>query len=190
LKVCNFAIVLDLNGDSKPDIVSAQGAIRSPSSSIKRTTQHQRHRQRYQQRSTFDTTLVLSGGTPVIITTDATGAFAFNDLTAGQTYTLTPPSKLYFAPLNQTFNNLSSNVVANFTGTLNNYTISDALATSQAMEWPRDHYSVRSDDGTITTGADGTYAFTNLPGEATIPSLHHWRNLCSLHSLPRYQPVE
>jgi len=163
----NFAIVLDLNGDSKPDIVSAQGANsvavfinQSGPHNISGTVKDTNNA------PLSDTTLVLSGGTPVIITTDATGSFAFNDLTAGQTYTLTPAKLNYtFAPLNQTFNNLSSNVVASFTGTLNNYTISGrardlagnglagvTITLSGAMT------------GTITTGADGTYAFTNLPG--------------------------
>jgi FG-GAP-like repeat/Carboxypeptidase regulatory-like domain len=173
----NFAIVLDLNGDSKPDIVSAQGA-NSVAVFINQSGPHNISGTVKDTNNVplSDTTLVLSGGTPVILITDATGAFAFNDLTAGQTYTLTPAKLNYtFAPLNQTFNNLSSNVVANFTGTLNNYTISGRVRNFGGVGLPGATVTLSgSKTATMTTGADGTYAFTNLRagGSFTVtPSL-------------------
>src|SRR6185503_15889854 len=113
-----FATVLDLNGDAKPDIVSAATAT-SVGVFINQTGPHNISGTVRDNNNVAlsDTTVVLTGGTPVIIRTDATGTFAFNDLAAGQTYTVTPSKPNYtFAPLNQTFNNLSSNVVANFVG--------------------------------------------------------------------------
>jgi hypothetical protein len=162
-----FATVLDLNGDAKPDIISAitatsvgvfinqtgpfniSGAIRDdnnvPISAVG---------------------VVLTGGTPVIIDTDATGTFAFNDLTAGQTYTVTPSKANYtFAPFNQTFNNLAANVIANFTGTLNRYSISGSVKDISGVGMAGVTMTLSgSATGTIITGADGSYAFTNLAG--------------------------
>ena len=125
----NFATVLDLNGDGKPDIISAQTA-NSVAVFLNQTGPHNISGTVKDNNNVLlsDVRVVLTGGTPVIIKTDATGTFAFNDLTAGQTYTVTPSKTNYtFAPLNQTFNNLTSNVVADFIGTLNNYSISGSV---------------------------------------------------------------
>ena len=163
----NFAAVLDLNGDGKPDIVSAQTPAsvavfinQSGPHSITGTVKDNNNV------PLSDTIVVLTAGTSVVFTTDATGAFAFNDLPAGQNFTVTPSKLNYtFAPLNQTFNNLTSNVTANFTATLNNYTISGRVRdlTGTGMAGVTVTLS-GSMTGTMTTGADGSYAFTNLPG--------------------------
>jgi VCBS repeat protein/carboxypeptidase family protein len=163
----NFAAVLDLNGDAKPDIVSAQnpnsvavfinqtgpfnisGAIRDDNNA-----------------PLSDVNVALTGGTPVLIKTDATGAFAFNELSAGENYTVTPSKPNYtFAQPNQIFNNLTANIVANFTGTLNHYSISGSVKDISGVGMAGVTMTLSgSTSGTITTGADSGYAFTNLAG--------------------------
>lgn len=163
----NFATVLDLNGNAKPDIVSAQTAT-SVAVFINQTGPHNISGTVKDNNNVplSDATVVLTGGTSVIIKTDATGTFAFNDLTVGQTYTVTATKTNYtFAPLNQTFNNLTSNVIANFIGTLNNYSISGSVKDISGVGMAGVTMTLSgSMSGTIITGADGTYAFTNLPG--------------------------
>jgi hypothetical protein len=163
----NFATVLDLNGDAKPDIVSAVTAT-SVAVFINQTGPHNISGAVKDDNNVplSAVRVILTGGTPVIINTDATGVFAFNDLTAGQTYTVTPSKQNYtFAPLNQTFNNLASNVVANFTGTLNHYSISGSVKDISGVGMAGVTITLSgSASGTIITGADGSYAFTNLAG--------------------------
>ena len=162
-----FATVLDLDGDTKPDIISAQSA-NSVAVFINQTGPHSISGTVKDNNNVplSDVRVVLTGGTPVIINTDATGTFAFSDLTAGQTYTVTPSKTNYtFAPLNQTFNNLSSNVTADFIGTLNHYSISGTVRDISGVGMPGVTMTLSgSMTGTIITGADGSYAFTNLPG--------------------------
>lgn len=163
----NFAAVLDLNGDAKPDIVSAQSE-NSVAVFINQSGPHNINGTVRDDNNVplSDATVELTGGTAVIIKTDSAGTYVFNDLTAGQPYTVTPSKLNYtFAPLNQTFNNLTSNAVANFIGTLNHYTISGRVRglSGAAMAGVTMTLS-GSMTGTMTTGADGSYAFTNLPG--------------------------
>jgi hypothetical protein len=172
-----FAAVLDLNGDAKPDIVSAATAT-SVGVFINQTGPHNISGTVRDNNNVplSGVRLVLTGGLGVTINTDATGTFAFNDLAAGQTYTVTPTKSNYtFAPLNQTFNNLSANVVANFTGTLNHYSISGIVRDIAGVGMAGVTMTLSgSMNGTFVTGADGTYAFTNLPGGGNytvIPSL-------------------
>src|SRR6185503_13255173 len=113
-----FATVFDLNGDAKPDIISAHDA-NLVAVFINQTGPHNISGivKDNNNVALSDVMVTLTGGTPITIKTDATGTFAFNELTAGQTYTVTPSKPNYtFAPLNQIFNSLASNVVANFVG--------------------------------------------------------------------------
>lgn len=162
-----FASVLDLNGDTKPDIVSALGQNLA-AVFINQTGPHNISGAIKDNNNVplSGVTVVLTGGTSVIFNTDATGTFAFNDLAAGQTYTVTPSKTNYtFAPLNQTFNNLASNIVANFTGTLNHYSISGTVKDLSGVAMAGVTMTLSgSTTGTMVTGADGAYAFTNLAG--------------------------
>ena len=162
-----FATVLDLNGDAKPDIISAQTAT-SVAVFINQTGPHNISGTVRDNNNVplSAATLVLTGATPVIFKTDATGTFAFNDLTAGQTYTVTVSKPNYtFAPPNQTFNNLASNVTANFVGTLNNYSISGSVRDISGVGMAGVTMTLSgSMTGTIVTGVNGSYAFANLPG--------------------------
>jgi hypothetical protein len=162
-----FATVLDLNGDTKPDIISAQTAT-SVAVFLNQTGPHNISGAVRDNNNVplSDTTVMLTGGTPVVIKTDATGAFAFNDLASGQPYTVTPSKPNYtFTPPNQTFNNLTSNVTANFTGTLNHYSILGSVKDTLGVAMSGVTVTLSgSMTGTITTGADGSYAFTDLAG--------------------------
>lgn len=162
-----FATVLDLNGDTKPDIISSHSG-NSVGVFLNQTGPHTISGTVRDNNNVplSDVRLVLTGGTPVIINTDATGTFAFNDLTAGQTYTVTPSRANYtFAPTNQTFNNLTSNAVANFTGTLNHYSISGTVRDTSGVAMAGVTMTLSgSMTGTMVTGDDGAYSFTNLPG--------------------------
>jgi hypothetical protein len=162
-----FATVLDLNGDAKPDIISVQSA-NSVGVFINQTGPYNISGTVRDNNNVplSAATVVFNGGTPAIIQTDATGTFAFNDLTAGQTYTVTPSKTNYtFAPLNQTFNNLTSNVIANFIGTLNNYSISGRVTDLSGVGMAGVTMTLSgSMSGTIISGDNGNYAFTNLPG--------------------------
>jgi len=127
-----FATVFDLNGDGKPDIISA-GQTNSVAVFINQTGPYSISGTIRDSNSVplSSVTVTLSGGAPVIINTDGTGTYAFNDLTAGQTYTVTPTKTNYtFAPLNQVFSKLSSNATGDFVGTLNNYSISGKVRDS------------------------------------------------------------
>jgi len=163
----NFATFFDLNGDAKPDIISAQTG-NAVAVFINQTGPHNISGTVKDNNNVplSDATVVLTGGTSVVIKTDATGSFAFNDLTGGQTYTVTPSKTNYtFAPLNQTFINLTSNVIASFIGTLNTYSISGSVKDISGVGMAGVTMTLSgSMSGTITTGNDGSYAFTNLPG--------------------------
>jgi hypothetical protein len=162
-----FAAVLDLNGDAKPDIISAQSGT-SAAVFINQTGPHNISGTVRDNNNVplSGATVVLTGGAPVLIRMDATGTFAFNDLTGGQTYTITPSKPNYtFAPLNQVFNNLTSDVIANFTGTLNHYSISGSVKDISGVGMAGVTMTLSgSMTGTMVTGNDGSYAFTNLPG--------------------------
>ncbi len=173
----NFATVFDLNGDSKPDIISTHNAT-SIAVFLNQTGPHNISGTVRDNNNVplSDATVVLSGGTSIIIRTDATGTFVFNDLSAGQTYTVTPFKTNYtFAPPNQTFNNLTSNGIANFTGTLNNYSFSGTVRDLSGFAMAGVTMTLSgSRTGSMVTGADGSYSFTNLPGGGTYtvtPSL-------------------
>lgn len=163
----NFATVLDLNGDAKPDIISAVD-VNSAAVFINQTGPHTISGT---VKSNFNVVLsnvrvIITGGTPVIVNTDITGAYAFNDLSGDQTYTVTPSMPNYtFAPPNQTFNNLTSNVTANFTGTLNHYTISGSVKDVAGNGMGEVTVTLSgSMNRTFVTDIFGNYSFTDLPG--------------------------
>jgi FG-GAP-like repeat/Calx-beta domain/Carboxypeptidase regulatory-like domain len=173
-----FASIFDLNGDGKPDIISRGQTTNSIGVLINQTGPYNISGIVRDSNSVplSGVTVRLTGGTPVVVNTDATGTFAFNDLTAGQTYTVTPTKTNYtFAPLNQTFANLSSNMSVDFVGTLNNYSISGTVRDISTNEMAGVTMTLSgSMSGTMVTGSDGRYAFTNLPagGNYTVtPSL-------------------
>ncbi len=66
---------------------------------------------------TVGATVSITGASTAATTTNSTGNYTFSGLVAG-TYTVTPSASGYtFAPSNQTFSNIGSNQVANFSAT-------------------------------------------------------------------------
>lgn len=160
-----FPTILDLNGDTKPDIVSG-GTSTAIAVLLNQTGPHSiTGFTRDNNGAALSGVVVsLTGGATVATNSDATGAYAFNDLTAGQTYTVTPVKTNYtFAPTNQVFSNLSSNLNADFVGTLNSHSISGLVRDSfgNGMSGVTVTLSGAA-SGTITTGSNGSYAFANL----------------------------
>ena len=163
-----FATVFDLNGDGKPDIISAGQTANSVAVFINQTGPYNLSGTVRDSNNVplSGVTVILSGGAPVVANADATGIYAFNDLTAGQTYTVTPFKTNYtFAPTNRTFSNLSSNAIGDFVGTLNNYSISGNVRDISGNGMAGVTMTLSgSMSGTMTSASDGGYAFTNLPG--------------------------
>ncbi|MDQ1591371.1 MAG: hypothetical protein QOG71_1998, partial [Pyrinomonadaceae bacterium] len=123
-------------------------------------------------------TVTLGGAQSATTTTDAGGNYAFNNLAAGASYTVTPSFGAFtFAPPTRTFNNLAGNRAANFTGTLNAFAIS-----GQILEGVTGLSGVTvtlsgSQSSTTTTDANGNYSFASLPagGNYTVtPSLANY----------------
>ena len=173
-----FAILLDLNGDSKPDIVSSGAQADSISVLLNQTGPYSisGFTRDNNGMALSGVGVSLAGGTPKFTTSDANGAYAFNDLTAGQTYTVTPARTNYtFAPTNRVFSNLSANVTADFVGTLNTYSISGKVRDSFGHGMSGVTVTLSGTmSATMTTPNDGSYAFTNLTagGNYTVtPSL-------------------
>ena len=159
-----FVINLDLNGDSKLDLIA--GWIDSISVLLNQTGPYTISGvTRDNNGAALSAVMVfLTGGATMVSVTDATGAYAFNDLTAGQTYTEIPVKTHYtFEPDSRVFSNLSSNVTADFVGRLNTYSISGKVRDSfgNGMAGVAVTLSGATSQATTTSG-DGSYAFANL----------------------------
>ena len=173
-----FASIFDLNADGKPDIISRGETTNSVGVLINQTGPHTISGIIRDSNSVplAGAIVTLSGGTSVGVITDATGTYNFTELAAGQTYTVTPIKTNYtFAPTSQTFNNLISNLTADFTGTLNHYSISGRVRDLDGNGMSGVTMTLSgSTSGAMVTASDGSYAFTNLPagGNYTVtPSL-------------------
>lgn len=130
-------------------------------------------------------TLTLTGGaTTATTTTDASGNYTFNGLTAGGSYTVTPAINAFsFTPASQSFSNLSSNQVINFTAhskiVISEFRWSGPSGDSdEFIEISNNSdtgISVSTSDG--STGwalyADGVLRFT-IPNGTTIPAHGHY----------------
>ncbi len=116
-----------------------------------------------------DVTVNLSGDSTAITTTDVSGNYAFNNLDAGSTYVVTSTKTHWtFTPVERTCVDLSSDVTdADFTGTLNQWTISGTI-TDGANPLLDVTVNLTGDStaSTITDGS-GNYAFNNLNAGAT-----------------------
>lgn len=128
----------------------------------------------------------LTGTTTATRTTDASGNYSFAGLPAGGNYTVTPVRANYtFAPPSLVFNNLSANQPdTNFAATVNFHTVSGRVTISGGPQntQPLAGVSVtlsinsvpNSNIQTVTTNANGEYAFDPQPAErnyAIVPAL-------------------
>ena len=111
-------------------------------------------------------TITLSGSQSETATTDANGHYSFANLATNGKYTVTASRANYtFAPPSLIFNNLVGNQTANFTGTLNNYTLSGRVTLPAAGVTGPGLSGVTmtlsgSQSTTASTDANGDYSFT------------------------------
>ncbi len=117
-------------------------------------------------------TMTLSGTRTVTAVTDSNGNYAFIQLGQGENLTVTPSKNLYlFSPTSQTFNNLSANETANFTGTpLSQFSISGHVQHPDGSNVVGGIVNLSgSQTRTATTDAAGNYQFTLLvEGESFV----------------------
>lgn len=108
--------------------------------------------------------IVLSDGTsPISILTEDDGSYQFSRLRQGGTFTVSA-SKPHFtmAPVSQTFNNLNSDQVLNFTATATNaafYTISGQVTENGVALAGVTVTLSGSQPGLRTTDSNGNYSF-------------------------------
>lgn len=115
-------------------------------------------------------TISLSGSQTSSIQTDSGGNYSFANLSTGN-YTITPSRANYtFNPGSQTFNSLSSNQAANFTGTPMTFSIAGLVTIGNVGLGGVRVALGGSQSQTTTTDAGGTYLFTNVlaGGDYTI----------------------
>jgi hypothetical protein len=117
-------------------------------------------------------TMTLSGSRTRTALTDSNGNYSFIQLGPGENLTVTPSKNLYtFSPTSQTFNNLSQNETANFTGTpLSQFSISGHIQHSDSSNVAGAIVNLSgSQVRTTITDASGNYAFTLLvEGESFV----------------------
>jgi uncharacterized repeat protein (TIGR01451 family) len=128
----------------------------------------------------------LTGTTNATRTTDASGNYSFDGLPAGGNYTVTPVRANYtFAPPSLVFNNLSADQPnTNFAATVNFHTVSGRITISGGPQNTQPLAGVNvtlslngvsnSNLQTVTTNANGEYAFDPQPAErnyAIVPTL-------------------
>jgi inhibitor of cysteine peptidase len=111
-------------------------------------------------------TVTLSGAQAATATTDAAGDYAFPNLPAGGSYTVTPSlPTLAFAPASRAFNDLGADARADFVGSLATYRLSGRVTQNGAglsgvsVGLAGAHPALGRVDGHFVTAADGAYAF-------------------------------
>jgi uncharacterized repeat protein (TIGR01451 family) len=111
-------------------------------------------------------TVTLSGSQSGTTQTDANGNYSFAGLAAGGNYTVTPSLAGYtFAPTSATFNNLSANQVADFTGTPPSFSISGRVINTSNTGLGGVTLTLSGSlAATTQTDPSGNYSFTNLSG--------------------------
>ena len=110
--------------------------------------------------------VTLSGSESRTVFTELSGVYSFNLVPAGGNYTVSINSPFFIVtPPSITFNNLSSDQVANFSAVIARYTISGTI-TRLGLPKPGITVRLRDQTGfeppTTITDANGHYAFTNL----------------------------
>jgi hypothetical protein len=109
-------------------------------------------------------TVTLTGTQAATTTTDAQGNYSLANLPPGN-YTVTPTLAHHtFTPLSHTFNNLSANQTANFTVSLQQYSIGGRVTDANGAGIGSVAVSLDGSVSTVTnTDASGNYLFNGLP---------------------------
>ena len=112
----------------------------------------------------------LSGAVTGTQTTDSSGNFSFANLVNGGNYVVTPASPTFsFSPVNQPFNNLNANGIANFVATQTVVAISGKVSDSSNVGLNNVTLGLTQNGlpaGTTSTNALGNYSFSNLAAGA------------------------
>jgi hypothetical protein len=108
-------------------------------------------------------TVSLTGRQTGTVFTDAAGFYSFPHLLTGN-YTLTPSkSFVTFTPASQTFNNLTSNQTADFTGSVSQVTLNGKVKDANGTGVAGVTVSLSgSQTGSQLSDAQGNYTFSNL----------------------------
>jgi Calx-beta domain/Carboxypeptidase regulatory-like domain/Pectate lyase superfamily protein/Domain of unknown function (DUF4214) len=132
-----------------------------------------------QGRAIAGATLTLSGAQSAVTTTDDEGNYSFPDLPEGANYTVAPSSARYsFAVASQTFNDLSADVEASFSGISLFHSISGRVVGAAGSAVPGVAVALSgAHPSTATTDSNGNFSFADLPRGATYtitPSLRYY----------------
>ncbi len=115
-------------------------------------------------------TVALSGGGTSSVTTDATGGYLFDSLTAGATYTITPARSGYsFTPASQTFPGISGNSVANFSASV----ITPSGGSSKVGVFRNGQWTLDFNGNGVWDGAAGD-RLVSLGQTGDIPVVGDW----------------
>jgi hypothetical protein len=107
-------------------------------------------------------TLILSGSATTTMTTDGSGNYSLSGLSPGN-YIVTPSKPGYnFAPVSQTFNNLNTNLTANFTATVATYSITGKVTLAGSGQSGVAMALSGSTNASMMTDGSGNYSFTGL----------------------------
>ena len=117
----------------------------------------------------------LSGAQTAVTQTDSAGNYSFNNLPAVGSYTIAPSKDHYFFnPFQASFNNLSGNQTANFTGTLY-YTISGRVVNKSNGDAVAARIEVRGTRNlNVQTDQDGYYTINLIPGNYTLTPVNFY----------------
>jgi hypothetical protein len=159
----NF-ILLVVNIKTKRDAVSSQYTIKISRASV--TYSISGKMKDYSGNGIQNVNVIISGGSQGTVSTGADGSYSFNNLDAAKSYTITPTKQGYtFVPSLKTFDNLSKNETQDFVGTaiVNKYNISGVVRDNNGIGMANVTVTLSGgSQGTMTTGADGSYSFNNL----------------------------
>jgi hypothetical protein len=108
-------------------------------------------------------TVTLGGSRSAMTTTDTQGNYSFAGLPAGN-YTVTPALAQHaFAPAVQTFNNLSADQTANFTVSLQQYSVGGRVTDASGNGMAGVGVALGgAQNNATTTDASGNYSFNNV----------------------------
>jgi hypothetical protein len=116
--------------------------------------------------------VTLGGARSATTTTDESGAFHFDELPVGKSYTVTPTQLGYvFAPASQSFDNLSADKYAGFIATYSEYKIGGRVSKADGTGVAGVALALAgSQSATATTDALGNYSFANVArgGDYTV----------------------
>ncbi len=111
--------------------------------------------------------ILLGGSKTAWTTSDANGNYAFSDLRAGDSYTITPGAQMNFKPASRSFNNLRRNESADFVVPSEAYRISGRVMSASR---PLSGVKVMLEGSMLTsttTDANGNYSFSKLRAGGT-----------------------